>query len=495
MENYLLSRIAKRGTLLVSCLSLSIVFGQYQQSAKLTANVRESRAEFGTAVAINDQFLAVGASRETIAKGAVYIHRKNGSHWNFNQKITAPDGVEMAEFGGSLKFGNNFLVAAAGRADIDDIIRAGALYIYEPNSNNQWTFAQKLISSNPYNDGLLGVNPTSIAVDNNLIVAGAPGVDSWKGSVYIFEKVGNNWEETQKIDAPEGIEFGNFGIGVGISGSYLVIGASGVNSNAGKIYIYKKNDSGQWLLNQSIVSSENSPSFYFGNSVSMDGNELVVGAYAESDSGNISSAYIYKLDNNGNWVETQKIPSYESSEHTYFAWTCEMKNNQLLISSPHLYGQEPGRTLLYKKNSQNNWEFDQELTPQNDIAEDFYGWSIAMNDNEIIVGSARDNFDDNEENELNDAGSAYIFTSTDLATNESNLPKKDVKIYPNPAKDFINITSKQQINSVEILDQSGKRISESKELKINVSNLSKGIYILKIKFSNGSSSIQKLIKQ
>jgi len=493
MEKHLLSKIVTKGTLLVSGLSLSFVLGQYQ-SKKITASTRESRAEFGTSVAINNQFSAIGASRENIAKGAVYIYKKNGNSWNFNQKITAPDGVEMAEFGGSLKFGDNFLLAAAGRADIDGIIRAGALYIYELNSNNQWSFTQKLIASNPNNDGLLGVNPTSIAVDDNLIVAGAPGVDSWKGSVYIFEKTGNNWEETQKIDAPEGTEFGNFGIGVSISGNYLVIGASGENSNAGKIYIYKKNDSGQWLLNQSIVSSENSPSFYFGNSVSIDGNELVVGAYAESDSGNISSAYIYRLNDNGNWEETQKIPSYESSEHPYFAWMCELKNDKLLISSPHLYGQEPGRALLYKKNSQNNWEFDQELKPVNDIAQDFYGWSIAMNGTEIIVGSARDNWDNNEENELNDAGSAYIFTSSNLANNESNSSENDVKIYPNPAKHFVNIASNKVIISIDIFDLSGKIILRSKESKINVSELPKGVYVVKINLSDSTSKLQKLIK-
>lgn len=118
-----------------------------------------------------------------------------------------------------------------------------------------------------------------------------------------------------------------------------------------------------------------------------------------------------------------------------------------------------------------------------------------MNSDEIVVGSPRDNWDNNEENELNDAGSVYIFSPSDLASNENNFSEKSVRIYPNPAKDFINIASIKEINSIEILDQSGKRISEFKELKFNVSQLPKGIYILKIKFSNGNSSIQKLIKQ
>ncbi|PZU88211.1 MAG: adhesin [Chryseobacterium sp.] len=494
MKKHLFSRILNRGILSIPVFSLALVYGQYQ-SKKITASTRESRAEFGTSVAINNQFIAVGASREEIAKGAVYIHRKNGSNWNFNQRITAPDGFEMAEFGGSIKFGTDYLLIAAGRADIENTIRAGALYVYDLDPNNQWNLTKKLIASDYDNDALLGVNPTSLAVDGHTIVAGAPGLSSWNGAVYIYEKNGSNWEETQKITSPESVDFGNFGIGVSLYGDYLVVGASGVNNSAGKIYIYKKNDSGEWIFHQSLTSSDNFENSYFGNSVSISGNELVVGAYTEADTGNPSMAYIFKLNDSGNWEETQKIPSYESPEHTYFAWMCEMKNDKLLISAPHLYGTEPGRTLLYKKNSQNQWEFDQELKPANDVAEDFYGWSLAMNDNEIVVGAARDDWDSNEENELNDAGSAYIFTSTNLATSENNFSNNDVKIYPNPAKDLVNITSKKEINSVEILDQSGKRISESKELKINISQLPKGIYILKIKFSNGNSSLQKLIKQ
>ena len=484
-----------KSTLLASTFGFSIIFGQFQQSAKLTASTRESRAEFGTAVAINNQYSAVGASREEVAKGAVYVYQKNGENWGFHQKINAPDGFEMAEFGGSIKFGSDFMVVSAGRADIGGVVRAGALYIYGLNSNSQWAFDKKLTASDFSNDALLAVNPTSLAVSGNTIVAGAPGIDSWKGAVYIFEKNNGNWSEIQKIESPAGIDFGNFGIGVSIYDGYLVVGASGENNGAGKIYIYKKNDSGQWIFHQSLASSDHFENSYFGNAISIYDNELVVGAYTETNTGNPAMAYIFKLDENGNWYESQKIASYQSSEHTYFGWMCEMKNDKLLITSPHLYGTEAGKTFIYKKNGQDNWEFDQELTPKNDVVQDSYGWSIAMNENEIIVGASRDDLDSNEENEMQDAGSAYIFNQTNLATNENGLSINDVKIYPNPAKDFINITSKKEISSVEILDLSGKKISESKDLKINVSNLKKGIYLLNIKFGNGKSKLQKLIKQ
>lgn len=495
MEKYLFLKMFAKSTLLGQLFCFSLIFGQFQQSAKLTASTRESRAEFGTAVAINNHYSAVGATREEVAKGAVYIYQKNGESWGFHQKINAPDGFEMAEFGGSIKLASDFMVVSAGRADIEGVARAGGLYIYEPNSNNQWIFKKKLLASDFSNDALLAVNPTSLAVSGNTIVAGAPGVDSWKGVVYIFEKNNDNWSEIQRIESPAGVDFGNFGIGVSFYDGYLAVGASGENNSAGKIYIYKKNESGQWIFHQSLASSDDFENSYFGNSISIYDQELVVGAYTETNTGNPAMAYIFKLNETGYWEESQKIESYQSSEHTYFGWMCEMKNDKLLIASPHLYGAEPGKTFVYKKNVQNNWEFDQELTPQNDVVQDSYGWSIAMNENEIIVGASRDDLDSNEENEMQDAGSAYIFNQANLATSENILSINDVKIYPNPAKDLINITSKKEILSVEILDLSGKKISETKNSNINVSHLTKGIYLLNIKFVNGKSKLQKLIKQ
>lgn len=493
MEKYLFAKILRKETLLVSTFSLTFVFGQYH-SQKITATTRESRAEFGTSVAMTDQYAAVGASRENVATGAAYIYRKNGGSWNFHQKIEASDGAEMSEFGGSMKFGNDFLVVAAGRSDLGQIVRAGALYIYEPTADNDWAFTQKLTASDASGNALLGVNPTSLAVGENIIVAGAPGLDSWKGAVYIFEKQNGNWLETQKIEAPDIVYFGNFGIGVSISNNYLVIGASGENNNSGKIYIYKKNDTGAWALHQSLTSSDNYEYAYFGNAVSINDNDMVVGAYTEPNTGHPPMAYIFKLDGNGNWSETQKIQSYESSEHTYFAWMTEIRNDKLLITSPHIYGEEPGKAQLYKKNEQNNWELDQELIADNDVRQDFYGWSTAMTDNDILLGAPRDDLDSNEENELFDAGSAHIFSLSNLSTEES-LAGNDVKIFPNPVKDFAMVTSKKAIASVTILDQSARSLSQSKSSRINASQLPKGIYLVKVEFVNGSSSVHKLIKQ
>jgi len=82
-----------------------------------------------------------------------------------------------------------------------------------------------------------------------------------------------------------------------------------------------------------------------------------------------------------------------------------------------------------------------------------------------------------------------------LGTSEISNDKADLTIYPNPVKEVLNIQSKNQIVKAEIYDTNG-RILISASLKgnsINVSELSKGNYIIKLS-SKDKTSVHKFIK-
>ena len=79
-----------------------------------------------------------------------------------------------------------------------------------------------------------------------------------------------------------------------------------------------------------------------------------------------------------------------------------------------------------------------------------------------------------------------------LAVND--IKKIQVKIYPNPAKDIINISSEKQIQSIEIYDVLGRLIKTETKNNINVSQFSKGNYLIKIK-TGDQEIIEKFIKE
>ena len=80
--------------------------------------------------------------------------------------------------------------------------------------------------------------------------------------------------------------------------------------------------------------------------------------------------------------------------------------------------------------------------------------------------------------------------SQDDVSNESNL-----KIYPNPVNNFLNINSSNEIISI-IYDITGKVVLESNSKNINLEKLTKGIYIIKIKdLTNNITESIKIIKK
>ena len=69
-----------------------------------------------------------------------------------------------------------------------------------------------------------------------------------------------------------------------------------------------------------------------------------------------------------------------------------------------------------------------------------------------------------------------------------------IKITTNFTKDVINISSDKSIQSVEIYDVLGRLIKTETKNSINVSQFSKGNYIIKIKTGN-QEMIEKFIKE
>ena len=89
---------------------------------------------------------------------------------------------------------------------------------------------------------------------------------------------------------------------------------------------------------------------------------------------------------------------------------------------------------------------------------------------------------------------AYEFQGN-LITNNF-LSNDEIKIYPTPVVDFVNIESKMEINSVAIYNEIGIVVYTNDEifLKIDISNLNSGIYLMKINFKNDKVEVVKMLK-
>lgn len=74
----------------------------------------------------------------------------------------------------------------------------------------------------------------------------------------------------------------------------------------------------------------------------------------------------------------------------------------------------------------------------------------------------------------------------------------DASITPNPASDFVTIKTKLTIDSVDIVDLNGRKVLNNLSLnndKIDIRELSSGVYMLKINYKEGLSTTKKIIKK
>lgn len=484
---------------LVSFFLSVVLQAQFTQEIKLSSDQREDRAEFGTSVAIRGEYALVGASRETIASGAAYLYRLIDEQWQLTQHITAPDAHEMAEFGGAVKLLENHAIIASGRADVNGIVRAGAIYVYDIDAQGNLVFSAKLVADDLTENGLLGMHFLSLDAQNNIIVAGAPGTNTWTGAVYVFSLINENWTQVQKIESPDAEQFEAFGISVSLKDDVLVVGASEADNRRGEALIFEKNALGEWEYTQTLTPSISNPDNFFGSSVSQNGVHISVGAYGGATSLGGTSVFIFEKNIAGVWEEIQVLQSPPSVEETYFGWDCKMVGDLLIVSSPHVWGFEPGEVFTYRYNQNGMWDETGSLNCLSPIEETFFGWSIATDGTQIIVGAPRDDLDNNDENPMLDAGSAFIFSENNLNLIDVNQFK--VVIYPNPTNDYITVTDiNSQFGEMRLYTNSGvlifeKTVTASSEHFFSVVDLPTGVYFLALTSKEGSVVNKKIVKQ
>ncbi|MCB0278999.1 MAG: hypothetical protein KDD94_05830, partial [Calditrichaeota bacterium] len=324
--------------------------GNWSILKKIVANDRAEKDYFGSSVAIFDDYLIIGAEGDDrnfpneAPKGAAYIFKKNyDGDWLHHQKIMASDRSFGDGFGNSVSISSNVLVIGASYKNDDPINQAygvGAAYIFEKDSADNWIEIQKIVASDGQLQDRFGysvfASETSIFIGAPLhsISAELPENELAAGAVYIFNKQeDNSWIEVQKISASNKLFQDNFGRSISVSGNNAIIGAL---NGGGSAYIFSRQNDSLWTQTQRIRSSELTGLDKFGYSVSISGDLAVIGAENDLDHPNgettKGTAYVFRLDPNINqWVENQKIGATQSTRD--FGCSVSIYENNILIGA------------------------------------------------------------------------------------------------------------------------------------------------------------------
>ena len=226
----------------------------------------------------------------------------HGGEWAQAAKLVAADGAAGDQFGVSVSVSGSTVVVGAlldARGDDDAGASTGSAYVFEKSDNGTWAQAAKLVAADGAAEDNFGC---SVSVSGSTVVVGARLDDdsfSKSGSAYVFEKsdVGE-WVQT-KLTADDAAQTDWFGVSVSVSGSTVVVGAvyrdDDSLSNSGAAYVFEKSDNGTWVQTK-LTADDAAADDIFGNSVSVSGSTVVVGAHFDDDAGdNSGSGYIWML--------------------------------------------------------------------------------------------------------------------------------------------------------------------------------------------------------
>lgn len=234
-----------------------------------------------TSVAIDGDTAIIGDATKQSSQGVAYIYHRVGTSWSLQQTLSDPKGTSHELFGCAVALAGD--VAIVGAPGLDGFAGGGFAFA---RSGASWALQSKLTSSDRAAADYLG---TSVAVSSTTAVIGAPGSLANTGAAYVFARAGSTWAQVSKLTASVGAIGDNFGAPVSISGGTIAIGAPGKRAHTGSVYLFTHPDA-SWKQRQELYPSVADGAF-FGNSVALDGDRLVIGERLNS------AAYMFERGN------------------------------------------------------------------------------------------------------------------------------------------------------------------------------------------------------
>jgi hypothetical protein len=240
------------------------------------------------------------------------------------------------------------------------------------------------------------------------------------GSAYVYSRPAGGWAgtltETAKLTASDGTVHDDFGGSVSVSGETILIGApeddeNGLNS--GSAYVYARPDTG-WATTSEFAAkltpSDGAADDYFGESVSVSDDTVVVGALGDDDKGSASgSAYIFVRPATG-WTTTDsfdaKLTALDAAESDAFGTSVNIDGDIVAVGarSDDDNGDRSGSVHVYVR-PETGWATTSDVAAKllaSDGADgDWLGYAVGVSGNTVIAGAPY---------RSDRVGAAYLFT-------------------------------------------------------------------------------------
>jgi hypothetical protein len=308
----------------------------------------------------------------------------------------------------------------------------------------------------------------SVALDGDTLVVGVPSEDSGfddvesdnsatgSGAVYVFTRVDGSWRQQAYLKASNVQTYDYFGYTVAVDGDTLVVGAILEDSNAndgetdnsaaqaGAVYVFTRVDS-SWSQQALLKASNAEGNDYFGYTVAVDGDTVVVGAFREDssvDGGEMDNSaefagavYVFtRVDSN--WSQQAYLKASNAEDGDNFGWRVALDGDTLVVGvrdedssadGGETDNSADGAGAVYVFTRVDSiWSQQALLKASNAEGGDNFGYSVALDGDTVVVGVPKEasSADGGEtDNSADGAGAVYVFTRVGSEWSQQTLLK------------------------------------------------------------------------
>jgi hypothetical protein len=347
----------------------------------------------------------------------------------------------------------------------DSTAGAGAVYVFR-RSGATWAQEAYLKASNPAVDDAFG---SSLSLSGDTLAVGAPyesssatGVDGdqtnddalYAGAVYVFRRTGTEWVQEAYVKASNTGAEDYFGSAVALGPDLLAVGAPGEDSNAtgvdgnqasntssyaGAVYVFRRSGT-EWAQEAYVKASNTGSGDQFGDSLSLSGDTLAVGAFEEDgaatgvngDESSNAATYagaVYVLRRGASaWAQEAYVKASNTGSGDRFGRSVSVAGDLMVVGADQEdsgaigiggdgadnSASNAGAAYVFRRDG-TSWAQQAYLKASNTGVSDRFGWAAAAWGDAVVVAAFGEDsnatgIDPSQADEsASDAGAAYLY--------------------------------------------------------------------------------------
>lgn len=357
----------------------------YVELATLRASDGTTNDTYGIVVAQSGDTVLIASPNKNLSRGQVYVYTRSGLQWREQAKLTAMDPQTLDNFGSSLAIDGNTAVIGAPQKNK----QRGNAYVFL-RTGTKWAQQAKLSASDGASGDYFG---SAVGVKGDTAIVGISNPD--KNTSYVYVRTGTMWSEQAKLTPSDGKGGDHFGSAVALDVDTAVIGAPGrvigTNTSPGKAYIFARTGT-TWSEQAKLSLADGVADDKYGAAVALSVDTAVIGAYKRTvgNKAGQGEAFVY-VRSGGSWTEQARLQASDGAADDRFGISVGVGGDIAVVGAEHatvVDSENQGAAYVYSRSS-GQWSEFTRLTAQAGVSDDSFGHalSVGANGNPVVVGA------------------------------------------------------------------------------------------------------------